>query len=92
MPAPLFLNLVNDWQFSTQLNNNPSGIDLDYLIITNLDFADDICLLDDNIENAQTLLKQVTNTATEGCLEINISTKTSVLPRPWPNDLQRKAH
>ena len=49
------------------------GIALDDMIITDLDFADDICLLDDNTADAQTFLDLVTKAAANGGLEINIS-------------------
>ncbi|XP_075263897.1 uncharacterized protein LOC142355704 [Convolutriloba macropyga] len=43
------------------------------MVITDLDFVDDICLLDDNIADAQTHLDPVTKANAKGGLEINIS-------------------
>ena len=70
--APFLFNLVIDWAMHEATEKQLLGIALDDML-TDLDFADDICLLDDNIGGAQTLLDLVTNAAAKGGLEINIS-------------------
>ena len=69
--APFLFNLVIDWAMHETTEKQLLGIALDDMIITDLDFADDICLLDDNIADAQTLLDLVTKAAAKGGLEIN---------------------
>ena len=76
--APFLFNLVIEWAMHEATEKQLLGIALDDMIITDLDFADDICLLDDNIADAQTLLDLVTKAAAKGGLEINTS-KTKVL-------------
>ena len=71
--APFLFNLVIDWALLEATENQPLGIALDDMVITDLDFADDICLLEDNIKDAQTLLDLVTRAAAKGRLEINTS-------------------
>ena len=70
--APFLFNLVIDWAMHEATEKQLLGIALDDMI-TDLDFADDICLLDDNIADAQTLLDLVTEAAAKGGLEINTS-------------------
>ena len=71
--APFLFNLVIDWALLEATENQPLGIALDDMVITDLDFADDICLLEDNIKDAQTLLELVTRAAAKGGLDINTS-------------------
>ena len=75
--AHFLFNLVIDWSMHEANEKQLLGIALDDMIITDLNFADDICLLDDNIADAQTLLDLVTKAAAKGGLEINIS-KTKI--------------
>ena len=49
------------------------GISLDDTYVSNLDFADDICLLEDNTEDAQHLLDSVVHVAKNVGLKINAS-------------------
>ena len=42
------------------------------MTVADLDFADDICLMDDNFEDAQTLLDKVVKFAAKAGIEINV--------------------
>ena len=42
------------------------------MMIADLDFANDICLIDDNGNNAQKLLDNVTNNASRDGLQLNV--------------------
>ena len=73
MFAPFLFNLVIDWAMHEATEKQLLCIALDDMIITDLDFADDMSLLDDNTADAQTFLDLVTKTAAKVGLEINIS-------------------
>ena len=53
--SPFLFNLLIDWVMHTATEGTNHGIRLETLI-TDLDYADDICLLEDNSADAQALL------------------------------------
>ena len=57
--CPIAFNLAIDWIMQNALRQGMHGISLDDTYVPNLDFADDICLLEDNAEDAQHLLDSV---------------------------------
>ena len=70
----LFLvNLAIDWIMQNALCHGIHGISLDDTYVPYLDFADDICLLDDNAEDVQPLLVSVFHQPKNFGLKINAS-------------------
>ena len=72
------------------LENENVGVALDDMTIADLDFADDMCLLDDNGTDAQRLLHKVTSYAALVGLHLNVGkTKfcahdiSQKVPRLW---------
>ena len=56
-------NLTIDWSMSSALDGANLGVGLDDMHVADLYFADDICLLDDNKNDAQAFLDKVTSKA-----------------------------
>ena len=67
--APFLFNLANDWIMQNALCQEMHGISLDDTYVPDMDFADDICLLEDNDEDAQRLLDSVVQAAKKCRLE-----------------------
>ena len=65
------------------------GIALDDTSVADLDFADDICLLEDNGPDARRLLTKITEKAALIGLQINVS-KTVLFTRPIPDVSNRR--
>ena len=61
-----------DWIMEQALSNDLLGLTLDDKMIADLDFADDIRLIDDNGNDAQKLLNNVTNNASRVGLTLNV--------------------
>ena len=76
--SPLLFIFIVDWIMMTATHDKNFGIQLEETLITDLDFADDIALLEDNINLAQDFLDSVCHTAAAAGLEANIP-KTKVL-------------
>ena len=70
--SPFLFNLIIDWIMRSATSDGQHGLALDDMVVTDLDFADDICLLEDNISDAQLLLNKVTTKAHQAGLEINV--------------------
>ena len=70
--APFLFNLAIDWIMEEALRNDNVGVSLDDTIIADLDFADDICLMDDNGNDAQRLLDNVAKNAAAVGLYLNV--------------------
>ena len=70
--SPFLFYLAIDWIMEKALSNDLLGITLDDLMIVDLDFADDICLIEDNGNDAQKLLDIVTNNASRVGLQLNV--------------------
>ena len=70
--SPFLFNIVIDWIMEQALENENVGVALDDMTIADLDFADDICLLDDNGTDAQRLLDKVTSYAALVGLHLNV--------------------
>ena len=71
--AQFLFNLVIDWILQNALCQGMHGISVDDTYVPALDFADDICLLEDNAEDAQHLLDSVVHAAKNVGLKINAS-------------------
>ena len=54
------------------LSNDLFCFTLDNIMVADLDFADDICLIDDNGNDAQMLLDNVTNNASRVGVQMNV--------------------
>ena len=61
--SPFLYNLAIDWVMKRTLEGDKLGIVLDDMIIADLEFADDICLLEENESDAQRLLDKITQTS-----------------------------
>ena len=88
--SPFLFNIVIDWIMEQALENENVGVALDDMTIADLDFADDMCLLDDNGTDAQRLLDKVTSYAALVGLHLNVGkTKfcahdiSQKIPRLW---------
>ena len=68
--APFLFNLV-DSVCENVLQDQKLGVTLDDMVITDFAFGDDICLTEDNPEDAQKLLNCFTNSAAKHGLQIN---------------------
>jgi len=70
----LFLfNLAVDWIMAQTLKNDNRGVVLDDMIVADLDFMDNICLLDDNSDDAPKLLDKVARNSTRVGLHLNVA-------------------
>ena len=67
----ILFNLASDWIMEQALSNHLLGITLDDMMIADLDYADDSCLIDDIVNGAQKLLDSVTNNASRVSLQLN---------------------
>ena len=85
--APFLFNLAIDWIMEEALRNDNVGVSLDDTIIADLDFADDICLMDDNGNDAQRLLDNVARNAAAVGLYLNVG-KTKFCSQ----DINQKFH
>ena len=71
--ASFLFNLAIDWLIKNSLCQGMHGISLDDTYVPDLDFTDEICLLEDNAEDAQHLLDSVVHAAENVGLKINAS-------------------
>ena len=71
--APFLFNLAIDWIMQNALCQRMHGVSLDDTHVPDVEFADDICLLQNNAEDAQHLLDSVGHAAKHVGLEINAS-------------------
>jgi hypothetical protein len=71
--SPFLFNIIVDWVMETATIGRNLGITLHYMTVTDLDFADDICLLEDNLNSAQELLNLVVSIAASTGLIVNTS-------------------
>ena len=69
---PFLFNPTYDWIMEQALSNDLFGITLDDMMVADLDFADDICLIEDNGNGAQKLLDNVTNNALRVGQQLNV--------------------
>ena len=69
--SPFFINILIDWTLNVATDTN-LGIRME-TSITDLDYADDICLLEHNPDDAQILLNRVDDTAKLVGLQLNES-------------------
>ena len=67
--SPFLFNFTIDWIMEQALSNDLFGITLNDMMVADLGFADDICLIDDNGNDAQKLRDNVTNNALRVCLQ-----------------------
>ena len=65
-------NLTIYWIMEQALSNDLFGITLDDLMVGDLDFADGICLIDDNGNDAEKLLDNVTTNTSRVGLQLNV--------------------
>ena len=84
--SPFLFNLLIDWVMHTATEGTNHGIQLETLI-TDLDYADDICLLEDNSADAQALLDRVLSAAVEVGLKINAGKTKCMLSRLEPSSI-----
>ena len=71
--APFLFNLAIDWIMQNALCQGLHGISPNDTYVLDLDFAYDICLLEDNAEDAQHLLDSVVHAAENVGFKINAS-------------------
>ena len=69
--SPFLINLAIDGVMKRTLEGDKLGIILDDMIIADLEFADHICLLEENEKDAQRLLDKVTQISAYVGLQIN---------------------
>ena len=70
--SPLVFIMVIDWIMKNVLADKNFDLELDNATVTDLDFADDICLPEDDEDNAQKLLIRVSESASKTGLIINV--------------------
>ncbi|XP_075258477.1 uncharacterized protein LOC142350513 [Convolutriloba macropyga] len=75
--APFLFNLVIDHIMISALRSGKFGASLDDTAMADLDYADDIALVDDNIYDIQRLLDALNIEAESCCLKINLK-KTEI--------------
>ena len=76
--SPFLFNLFNNWVMNVATDGTNNGITQE-TVISNLDFADDICLLEDNADDAQSLLNRVVAAAAKEVGLIVNSSKTKCM-------------
>ena len=69
--STFLFNHCIDWIMEQALSNDLLGLTLDDMMIADLDFAD-ICLIDDKGNDAQKLLNNVTNNASQVGITLNV--------------------
>ena len=81
---PFLFNLVVHWVSENALQGQNIGVTLDDMVIAELVFADDICLTEDNPEDAQKLLNCFTNSTAKCSLQKD--TLTTKFCSRFPSD------
>ena len=85
--SPLFV-LVNEWALREAIQDRIFGIQLDDMTISDLDFEDDVCLLEDDFDAAQELLLSEIATAAKMCLIINAKKTQPMFSNHAPENLK----
>ena len=82
--SPFLVNLLIDWVMNCATDGTNNGITQE-TVISNLDYADDICLLEDNADDAQSLLNIVVAAAAKAVgLIVNDSKTKCMFARTEP--------
>ena len=80
---PIFIQSFYDWVLKCATDGTNNGITLE-TVISDLDYPDDICLQEDNTDDAQSLLNRVVAAAKEVGLILNASKIKCMFARTDP--------